>query len=492
MIRVWTSLRRTPRSSLLAIICTVLVAGELRAQETADPQLEAAIAMLRNIHPAQLSNEEMKLKSAEMDRAWGVIQAAGARGVARLKQEIAAIDQGPTKDDFFKLDAAHLLWRMARFDECQSVADIWANTPLDTQYDYVFDAAIDAAKTQDPRALPMLSAILRDDKGDTYIVQHALRVQWPLTHVLVWETFGPQGLPALLTVLTTSRNPVELRSTVVLLARSQYLEALPGIRRLAASGEREPRCYAVEALGKFGHPADYDLLTRGLRSPDPRLRAAHIRALADYGDCRAVPSLIELLQASEGPTREDAINALACLLTVDALDALQDHALNATTDGERRRCRTIVDEVVSTMSLDRATYAGKPRAERERLLGEADPRERDYRPRKDDRTLTHGELLDAAKDWQQRHRITDGPWAWVESRHVLAAATPADLDLLLRVRASLYWRLSDECLYETDILNELIQRLGRSRYRQCVGICPIVEPAAAPASTCPAEPNAGT
>lgn len=70
----------------------------------------------------------------------------------------------------------------------------------------------------------------------------------------------------------------------------------------------------------------------------------------------------------------------------------------------------------------------------------------------------------------KRGRITGGEYAWVESRHVLAAATDKDIELLLDVRGRVMQRISDECLSEVSILDDLIQRLGRSRYRKEVGL----------------------
>ena len=93
-----------------------------------------------------------------------------------------------------------------------------------------------------------------------------------------------------------------------------------------------------------------------------------------------------------------------------------------------------------------------------------------YTLRPEDRRLTHEEMQKAAADWVKRGRITGGEYDWVESRHVLAAASDKDLELLLDVRAHVMQRISDECLYEVSILDDLIKRLGRSRYRKEVGL----------------------
>jgi hypothetical protein len=53
----------------------------------------------------------------------------------------------------------------------------------------------------------------------------------------------------------------------------------------------------------------------------------------------------------------------------------------------------------------------------------------------------------------------------------MAAAKPSDIPLLLDVAASCYERVSDECLYETRTLRQLIQRIARTQYRKDAGLC---------------------
>ena len=96
--------------------------------------------------------------------------------------------------------------------------------------------------------------------------------------------------------------------------------------------------------------------------------------------------------------------------------------------------------------------------------------------KKDDRKLTHSGFLKAAAGWIENNRISGGEYSWVEDRHVLSAATAEDIPLLLDVQAACYMRLSDECLYEVDVLQELVKRLSRRQYRQTVGVCEKVKP----------------
>jgi hypothetical protein len=84
-------------------------------------------------------------------------------------------------------------------------------------------------------------------------------------------------------------------------------------------------------------------------------------------------------------------------------------------------------------------------------------------------------MLKAVAEWKANHRIIGGTYEWVEDRHVLGACTPAEIPLLLDVLAACYFRLSDECLYEVQMVQEIVKRIGRARYRAEVGICERVE-----------------
>ena len=449
------------------------------AQPASQPvdSLEAAVATLRHIDRRNLSDEEGKRKAMEIERAWATIRAAGKPGLERLKREVQAADREAAKDHFFQLNASALLWQIAGLNEAETIAAIWRTTPLNVQYNYVFGTAFEAAETQDPRALPILQAILADDQGVFFIVNHALELRWPLNHMFIWERFGPKGLPALREVLQKSEDPIELTSALILVTRAQDVEALARIRELAKAGPDRARHIAIECLGGFGHPDDYELLVEGLKSGDDELRGAHVRALAVYGDLRAAPGLIGLLSEQNESIRQEAIWALDVLRTPDSLEALraQSAKTDGTTPDEREACRDIVNDALAALKMDWDAYAAKTREEKEALITAANRQDEKLQLRDDDRKLTREEFLRAAKKWKKAHRITGGDYEWVEDRHVLAVATPADIELLLEVRAACYARLSDECLYEVQTLNRLAHRIGRSRYRQVVGVCPKVE-----------------
>ncbi|HVP12892.1 MAG TPA: HEAT repeat domain-containing protein [Phycisphaerae bacterium] len=448
----------------------------VRAQDEPAPDLEKAVAALRNIKPGELSEAEQKQRSKEIDEAWRVITLAGLKGLDRLKEEVAKVDREGNKDDFFKLNAARLIWKMVGRRECDTIAAIWNSTDLSAQYSYVFFTAVEAAETQDKKVLPMLRAVLRDDKGSVYIAQHAMNLTWPRPQEFIWGLYGSKGLPVLVDVLKTSKDPVKLRTAIVLLGESHYVDAIPLIRQFAKTGEGKVRDFAIEWLGEFGHPDDYEFLVSGLKAQDADQLAAHVRAIKSYEDLRAVPLLIKLLGTESNEVRMLVIKALECLVTVQGLDALHKHATETKDPKERAETKRFVDSLMRSLKLDWDDYAAKPAEEQALLLAHGDTREQRFLLREGDRKLTHKGLMKAAKEWKKRHTINGGDYKWVEDRHILAAATPQDISLLLDVRASVYTRISDECLDEVETLNDLVLRLARSQYREAVGVCAKVEP----------------
>jgi HEAT repeat protein len=226
---------------------------------------------MRKIDPAATTAEQRKAKSEELDRAWKTIIAAGPKGAAALKEECKKIAASREKDDFLVLGAAALLWQIGRVDEAGTIATLWSgDVDLNTNYNYVFYTAFAAAQTQDPRVLPMLTAILKDQRGEVFVPQHALTIAWPLSHACIWGAFGSKAAPGLLRVLDEAKDESTPASAIGLLASSQDLAALEKIRAIARAKTGTVRATAEMALGRFGHPQDFDLIAAGLKSKDPR------------------------------------------------------------------------------------------------------------------------------------------------------------------------------------------------------------------------------
>jgi HEAT repeat protein len=387
--------------------------------------------------------------------------------VARLKKEIEEVDKSGEKDYFFKLNAAAFLWNVGKFDEVDAIVSLWNSAPLTFHYQYVFHTAFAAAATQDPRVLPLLKIILRDDQG---IAQTShMPVGWPNSHEFIWGAYGPQGLPVLMEILKTSKDPVELMSVTHLLFEAQYLEALPFIRNLVRNDNAELRVWAILGLGHFGHLQDYVFLISGLQSGNEDDISAHIMALNSYGDLRAVPHLIPFLKSDNPSLRTTAIGALNVLLTPASLQALRDHEGQAKDTREAQTCKRVVETVLKNMNLTWADYQRKGPEEKEKLIEELRARKLSFQA--DERRLSREIFLKAASLWKDHHRLP----SWLQAKHLMTAATVEDINLLLEVKGAVLLRLSDECLYETRSIDEAVQYVGRSRHRKDPGITKKVE-----------------
>jgi len=472
---------KTNRRSLLFLclaITLVFCVQPTFAQDATDKRtkLDDAIAVMRNIDPTSLDADEREAFSKKLHKAWKVLVSAGDRGRERVLLELKRLDERKIEDDFFKLDASKLLWVGWQFDAAETIGAIWQSTPLGFHYDRAFHIAYEAARTKDPRALPMMKSLLGDDQNRAFLPKHVLTLAWPLPLEFIWGVYGTKGRSELLAVLKSSKDPATLKSAVVLLAKARYRKALPTLRKVARNGPGEARLFAIEWLGECGHPDDRAFLVSGLKSGDSQTVIAHLMGLACYDDMSTASAVAELLESGEADIRDQTIRTLMYVLGADAIKALHDHAASTKNASERERCQRIVDRILLAAELDYKGLSALPKAEADERLLLANPIESSLRLKPDDRELTHEELRKACLDWKSRARITGGKFEWIESRHVLSVATAKDLKRLLMVRAAVYRRLSDECLYEIEILNEVLRRVGRMRYRKIPGLCMKVEP----------------
>lgn len=461
---------RRARRTLCALALGLLAAASAAAQPAGgtDPQLARAVAALRNVDPAKLTEAQQEAKSEELNRAFETISKAGAAGAAALKAELRRLDATRVRDDRFRLAAAALLWDIGEFAEVDAVAAIWHTTPLKSQYQYVFYTAFPAAATRDERVVPMLRAVLRDKEGSIHIGLHALDVRWPLTHEFIWGAFGAKAPPALARVVETSTHETELASAVFLLAAAQHLPSLPRIRELAAKGAGDARRMAVRALGSFGHPQDYEFLVAGLNTADATLAFDHAYALYEYEDLRAVPALVARLGAPDEQLQLEVVSALTHLLTPAAVEALRRHSQTSKNAAARARSAEFMRNFLGESKLTWEAYAALAPAAQEAAT--KNWREQRTLERlgagRGGRVLSRANFLRLAGEWQRKNRLERPGGGSVEAGEILSAATPDDIDLLLDVRGALYHRLSDECLYEVRRVDYALRHLGRSRYRR--------------------------
>lgn len=470
-------------SLILASFCLLAIHATSGGQTTkatgTDPDVQKAIAAMRHIDGSKMTDADREAMGPRIEKAWETIARNGPAGIAALKAELRNVEQAKEKDDFFRLSAATLLWETVGTSDANMIAHIFQTTPLSTNYAYAFDTAFTAARTQDPNVLPILQATMKDEKMDFFVVEHAMHIVWPLTQEFIWGSYGSKGLPVLAGVLNESNSPTELKTAIDTLAYAQYLPALPAIRKLAHHEDAAVAAMAIQTLGKFGHPDDFEFLASGLKQKDSPLLFDFVFAAYEDADPRLVPLLIPLLANTNSKVAKEAAYTLRHIATVEAVTAVGDYAAAHSGQPQAAACQDAMDNFQKNAGISFQEFGRKSPQEKDNILADLrSAREKKYKLQPNDKRLTHDQFLQAAAEWKRNSRITGGQYAWVEDRHVADVATPEDLNLLYDVRAAVLTRLSNECLPEATILTDLIKRIGRKRYSSLAASMPVTSPAA--------------
>ncbi len=456
-----------------ASCASTIACQSVPAAATAD-ELAKAVAEMRNV-PTPLVGREAEVRGERLSAAWKTLAAAQEAGARALLDEAARLDATKQKDDRFRLGAGRVVWEIGRFDRIANVLALWGDADFAVKYSYAFEVGLLAARDGDVRALPLLVALLRDQRGAFNVPEHVMELRWPWTHAFLWGPMGRKAVPALEDVLAKTTNPTVASSAIALITRAWGTGALPNLRAIARDPEHGARADAIDALGWFGHPADFEFLCAGLAIDDTAVLCAHIVALYRFGDLRAVPRIQPLAMHVNDEVRMFAIGALGELATVDGLDTFAER-VGGLPEPHRRRLGQ-GPRLLHSLDVTWDAYRKLDRDERAKVLAKAlKMPEAPFLPKAGDRKLTREEFEDACKAWIGASRITTEDHEWIEARHVLAVATPADVPLLLDVRGGLFRRVSDECLEEVAILDDILRRLVRSQYRNDPGVCEKVVP----------------
>jgi hypothetical protein len=243
-------------------------------------------------------------------------------------------------------------------------------------------------------------------------------------------------------------------------------DTTPTIRKWAHEATGEVRKQAIVALSRLGAPEDREWLATLTTSPDAKTRHLGAYALYEHGDPGSAPALRRLLTDPDADVRVEAIAGTFHLIDAEGAKALlaRRRAPNATKAEVEK-----IDEMLGTIAGDSgedvaALKAGAPRAWTAALTKYWKQRDAYFALKPGDRALNPGELQRVLDHWEKQGRFAteESDWtAWIDMRHVLSAATPADLPRLVAVRGSMLHRHSDEGLEEVGIVDRAIQVLRR-------------------------------
>jgi hypothetical protein len=456
----------TPRATSAAAPGAALAQARAAAAPS-DAELDRAIGEMRGVQLERLSPAERDRKDAALDHAWRTLKMRPEPARQRLRAALATA--GP--DDFFRADGASLLWELGALDELDAVAAALEGAELAAHFDVVFPLLTSAAHARDPRVWPLLRQGLRADARTTaFIAEGSLRIAWPMVLDFMFAPYGPALCPALAAESEQASTPAIARSLTFLLARNLCLEGLPFLRR-SAEGGGALALEALRALGRLAHPEDQQRLVRAAASPDPEVRRSAAYALYELDDPATAPTLRRLLADPREEVRIAAMAGVFHLLDPAGATALIAHGAKLGKRAGDERGSKEADQYDKLLeAFAEASYSdadelrkGDRSAWREAVGRYRSMRDTLFVPRPGDRKLTRQELERAFEEWEREGRLAGSAFAWIEPRHLLAAATPADIPRMLSVRGALCRQPSEAAMAEVEAWDRLLAVLNHRR-----------------------------
>lgn len=451
----------------------------------ADPQSEVtkAITLLRKTPSPETHEAARDLwEDPGIRKAWNTIAESGAPGLAALQNALSDIT---ASERVLIVAGGSLLWRLGGLAEAEEIGELWTKYDLPPGFgsSVLHATAYAAARTRDPRALPILFAVFRDTDALVDIPRARITLIWPETLDFVWGAYGPQGREALAKALADSRDRDFQASAAWLLAKDGYTEALPAIRRIACSEERGiARETAIRALGIFGHPDDFALLACGLKRlegyilgpNEVSLAEAYIDALAEYGDMRGSKVIKSFLDAAGNEMlRGRARFLLVNLLTPDSLSYLREESESLQGDA-RQEWDATLERLFAAVGVTPEEYAAMDsEGQRAALDGFRAGMEDAFTPRSDEKPLDRAWLKSRIVRLRAGKQLLTAEPEEADKllpRRYLATATPADIPEILEARATVAGSLTEDALADMDILSAMAIRIARASYRQVPGL----------------------
>jgi hypothetical protein len=457
---------------IAAVVSTAGLAHAAEGTPVSEETLTASISALRNVNADTLYLPGVYPVKDDVRHAREVIAAHPRAGLALLKAEVEKVLASPEPDFVFLQEAAGLAWTIGGAGEVDYILSLWRVIPPALQSNGVYCTAIDAACTRTPAALPLMEACLRNREGEFYTPERGIYIRWPLTVKMVWAAYGPAGWPVLLEVLRSPEEEAARHSALVILTQTQYLPALPVIRELARDGSSPLlRQAATAALGCFGHPDDFEPLTAGLSGLDDEDLWQRAYALFEYEDLRAAPLLAPKLASQDKDARFEVIAALSHLLTPVSIRALYDYCAAPPDKMEERRCKRIRINLLKELGMELGAFLALP-AEEQQLRTDALVEKMNvrYRPTSGKEGFDRAAFLALQAGWLEGMPIFSEGSGGLAPGDFIKASAPEDLPLFYQVLAAEYTALTEESWGDINLLEDLLKRTGRKRYRAEVAL----------------------
>ncbi|MBI2190872.1 MAG: HEAT repeat domain-containing protein [Planctomycetes bacterium] len=184
--------------------------------------------------------------------------------------------------------------------------------------------------TGNPRALPELARVMREDHWDVAEVS-----------IKAIARLGKPAVPVLIEALGDSRPFIRWEAAAGLGSLGD-LSAGEALTRALADPAAPVRASAAEALGRIGGEATVKALLEILRDPEGSVRQSAIAALGTLQARNALPGILESLRDPERLVRKQAVETLVSLGGDEAFSALKQQERTEPDQALRARIREVL------------------------------------------------------------------------------------------------------------------------------------------------------
>lgn len=208
-------MRRLYESLALILIGWMALAPPLFSQEIGRASFRdavaAAIQSMRGVHIEGQSQTQIRALNDRLDRAWDTIRRAGPGATPMLRTALSAeLEKRGKPDSFFLLDVSDLLHATDPQKSEDLVVDALSRLDLDdptmlANTERHFRLVYELARSGHEAVLPALLPFLSAHKAETFVPQHALKLDGTLMCVFLFGTYGPAAEDTLFERLKTQQ-----------------------------------------------------------------------------------------------------------------------------------------------------------------------------------------------------------------------------------------------------------------------------------------------
>jgi len=192
-------------------------------------ELQAAKKATYGFRPSELAKEQQQQKSTEMDSFWNLVKEKGQPGVTCLRGMLLA----EKEDGFFVFDGSSLLLSLDQSDDSLAAASQalrYANLKEVESAAYIKLALHLSRRGVDIG--PLADKYLRYPEVDTYLPQHAMKLDRELGAIILYGSMSPEVADGYLETLLEAKESYTRNTAVLLLALNMTERSLRALNSL--------------------------------------------------------------------------------------------------------------------------------------------------------------------------------------------------------------------------------------------------------------------